>query len=151
MSPQLEFVCEFTVELSPPHEMGECGPGVRRIIPIVGGTVSGELLCGRILAIGADWQTVESDGLALLDARYAIETTDGVVIEVISQGMRHMSPDVAARHARGENVPFSDYYMRTAIRLATGHPAYQWVNRSLFLGAGGKNGDTVTLSIYRIL
>lgn len=150
MSPPLEFVCEFRVELSPPHEMGECGRGVRRIIPIVGGTVSGELLHGRILAIGADWQTVESDGLALLDARYAIETADGAVIEVISQGIRHMRPEIAARVGGGEDVPFSDYYMRTAVRLATGHPAYQWVNRSLFLGAGGKNGQIVTLSIYRI-
>ena len=150
MSPQLEFVCEFTVELSPPHEMGACGPGVRRIIPIVGGIVSGEQLQGRILAIGADWQSVQADGLALLDARYAIETADGAVIEVISQGMRHMRPEVAARVASGESVPFSDYYMRTAIRLQTGHPGYQWVNRSLFLGAGGKVGNTVSLSIYRV-
>jgi len=87
---------------------------------------------------------------ALLDARYAIETADGAVIEVISQGMRHMRPEVAARVASGESVPFSDYYMRTAIRLQTGHPGYQWVNRSLFLGAGGKIGDTVSLSIYRV-
>jgi len=150
MSPKLEFICDFTVDLGPTQEMGECGPVTRRIIPIVGGTVSGELLQGRILAIGADWQTVEADGLALLDARYGVETTDGAVIEVISQGMRHMSPEIAARVARGEEVPFSDYYMRTAIRLATGHPNYRWVNRSLFLGAGGKIGQTVRLSIYRV-
>jgi hypothetical protein len=151
MPPELEFVCDFTVELAPPHEMGECAPGTRRIIPITGGTVTGPRLQGRILAIGADWQTVQRDGVAQLDARYALETGDGAVIQVISQGIRHMSADVAARVAGGEMVQFSDYYMRTAIRLETGHPAYDWVNRSLFLASGGKAGATVKLAIYRVL
>ncbi|NBC37778.1 DUF3237 family protein [Novosphingobium sp. FSY-8] len=150
MQPTLEHVCDFAIDLTPPRELGECGAGTRRIIPIVGGSVSGPLLNGRILNIGADWQTVHGDGVAVLDARYAVETDDGAVIEVISQGIRHMAPDVAARAAAGEDVPFTDYYMRTAIRLETGHPAYAWVNRALFLASGGKSGRTVRLSIYRI-
>lgn len=148
--PVLEHVCDFVVELSRPHEMGSAPTGTRRIIPIVGGTASGPLLNGRLLPVGADWQSVLADGVALLDARYAIETTDGAVIEVISQGMRHAPPEVAARMAAGEAVPPSEYYMRTSIRLETGHPAYQWVNRSLFLAAGGKVGATVRLTVYRV-
>ncbi|MBO9669141.1 MAG: DUF3237 domain-containing protein [Sphingobium sp.] len=150
MIPHLEHVCDFVVELSPAHEMGECAGGKKRIIPIVGGTVSGPLLNGRLLGVGADWQTVDRDGVADLDARYAIETQDGAVIEVLSQGLRHASPDVAARIAAGEAVPPSEYYMRTAIRLESGHPDYAWVNRSLFLASGGKVGSTVRLSVYRI-
>ena len=151
MTPVLEEVCSFAINLSKPHELGQCGTGTRRIIPIVGGTVTGPLIAGRILGIGADWQTVEADGVAQLDARYAIETDDGAVIEVVSQGMRHMAPEIAARAARGEDVPFSAYYMRTFIRLETGHPDYAWVNRSLFLSAGGKTGAVVHLSIYRVV
>lgn len=150
MTPHLEHVCDFVVELSPPHEMGECAAGKKRIIPIVGGTVSGPLLNGRLLGVGADWQTVDGHGVADLDARYAIETQDGAIIEVRSQGLRHASPAVAARIAAGEAVPPSEYYMRTAIRLESGHPDYEWVNRSLFLASGGKIGSTVRLSIYRI-
>lgn len=150
MSPRLEPVCTFAVELSRPHEMGTTGAGERRIIPIVGGRASGPLINGRILPVGADWQTVQAGGLALLDARYAIETEDGAVIEVISQGLRHMPPGVAARAAAGEDVPFSEYYMRTAIRLETGHSDYAWVNRALFIAAGGKTGRTVHLSIFRV-
>lgn len=150
MIPQLEHACDFVVELSPPHEMGQCPTGTRRIIPIVGGTVSGPLINGRILDVGADWQSVSADGIADLDARYAIQTTDGAVIEVVSQGIRHAPPEISARIAAGEAVPPSDYYMRTAIRLESGHPRYAWVNRALFLAAGGKAGSTVRLSVYRI-
>ncbi|MFM5908914.1 MAG: DUF3237 domain-containing protein [Novosphingobium sp.] len=150
MSLRLEPVCTLAVTLTRPHELGEGPSHVRRIIPIVGGTASGPLLNGRILNVGADWQTVDAEGLAHLDARYAVETDDGAVIEVISQGLRHMSAEVAARVAAGEEVPPSDYYMRSSIRLQTNHPAYGWVNRSLFVASGGKSGSTVTLSVFRV-
>lgn len=150
MTPSLEHVCDLEVQLSPPHEMGSCPTGTRRIIPIVGGEATGPMLQGRILDVGADWQTVLDGGIAQLDARYAIETADGAVIEVISQGIRHASLEIRARIAAGEMVPPSEYYMRTAIRLESGHPSYEWVNRSLFLAAGGKVGATVRLSVYRV-
>jgi hypothetical protein len=150
MSPSLEFVGELVVELSRPHEMGQAPAGTRRIIPIVGGSVEGPRLNGRILDVGADWQTVLADGIIDLDARYAIETGDGAVIEVVSQGIRHATAEVAARMAAGDAVPPADYYMRTAIRLETGHSAYEWVNRSLFIALGGKFGSTVRLSVYRV-
>jgi hypothetical protein len=148
--PPLEFVCDLAVQLSAPHEMGRSPAGLRRIIPIIGGTAKGPLLNGRILNVGADWQTVLDGDIANLDARYAIETDDGSVIEVVSQGLRHASPEVTARIAAGEAVPPTDYYMRTAIRLASGHEPYEWVNRSLFLAAGGKVGSSVQLAIYRV-
>ncbi len=150
MTIALEHACDFTVELSPPHELGSCATGVRRIIPIVGGTVSGPLIQGRILDVGADWQTVTHHGVAELDARYGIETHDGAMIEVVSRGIRHASPEIHARIAAGEEVPASEYYMRTAIRLDSGHPDYAWVGKSLFLAQGGKVGSTVRLAVYRV-
>lgn len=151
MKPELEHAFDLVVELSAPHEMGVSPAGTRRIIPIIGGTARGPLVNGRILDVGADWQTVLTGGIAGLDARYAIETDDGAVIEVIIQGIRHAPPDVNARIVAGEDVPTSEYYMRTAIRLETGHDAYAWVNRCLFLAAGGKVGATVRLSVYRVV
>lgn len=150
MAPLLEPVCDFAIELTRPREMGACPSGTRRIIPIVGGIVTGTRINGRILNIGADWQTVQGGGLAQLDARYAIETDDGAVIEVISQGIRHMTPEVSARVAGGQDVPFAEYYMRTFIRLASGDARYNWVNRSLFLATGGKRGASVHLEVFRI-
>lgn len=148
--PTLVHAFDLVVELAAPVEMGQSPAGTRRIIPIVGGHARGPLLQGRVLPIGADWQTVLTGGLADLDARYAIETPDGAVIEVLSQGLRHAPPEVGARIAAGEAVPPTAYYMRTLIRLETGAPAYDWVNRTLFLAAGGKVGATVSLSVYRV-
>jgi hypothetical protein len=150
MTIALEHICDLVVELSPPHEMGAALAGTRRIIPIVGGTARGPRINGRILNVGADWQTVQAGGVAQLDARYAIETGDGAVIEVVSQGIRHASAEVAARIAAGEAVPPSEYYMRSAIRLDSGHPDYAWVARSIYVADGGKVGNTVRLAVYRV-
>jgi aminoglycoside N3'-acetyltransferase len=130
--------------------MGSCSTGTRRIIPIVGGTATGPLIQGRLLDVGADWQTVTTNHVAELDARYAIKTLDGAVIEVVSRGIRHASREVAERIRAGEEVPTWEYYMRTAIRLDCGHPDYAWVNRSLFVATGGKVGAVVSLSVYRV-
>jgi hypothetical protein len=146
----LEHVTDLTVALAPPHEMGRSAAGTQRIIPIVGGRAEGPLIGGEILNVGADWQTVTSDGVAELDARYAIATHDGAVIEVISRGLRHASLEVNARIKAGEAVNPAEYYMRTHIRLATGHADYDWVNRSLFVATGGKVGNEVRLAVYRV-
>ncbi|WP_193176646.1 DUF3237 domain-containing protein [Oricola nitratireducens] len=149
--PKLDHVCDLTVELDPIREMGAGRAGKRRIIPIIGGTVRGERINGRILDLGADWQTIFEDGLAELDTRYAIETDDGATIEIINYGYRHGPPDVIAGLARGDDVPPDAYYMRTHARLETGDPKYDWVNRTLFVGSGARFADKVIVSLFSLL
>lgn len=149
--PRLDHVCDLRVYLAPIREMGEGPAGKRRIIPIIGGDVTGPRLQGRVLDVGADWQTIFASGVAELDTRYAIETHDGAIIEVKNYGLRHGSPDVIARIARGENVPASDYYMRTQARLETGDARYDWVNRTLFVGSGARLASSVQIALYAIL
>ena len=149
-APSLEHVCDIEAKLSPPHELGREPAGTRRIIPIVGGKITGDRLSGTILNVGADWQLVTSDGVAHLEARYAFQTAEGAVVEVSSIGIRDASEEVASRIASGEQVSPDEYYMRTAIRLKTGDERYAWVNRSIFVASGGKVGNTVRLSVYRV-
>ena len=106
--------------------------------PIIGSRVSGPSTSGKILDVGADWQTIFSTGLAELDTRYAFRTDEGAVIEIINFGYRHGPEDVMKRVAAGEDVDPSSYYMRTHARLETGHPDYEWVNNTLFVGVGGR-------------
>lgn len=148
--PTLRHVADFDVELAPITEMGDGRGGRRRIIPIVGGWVSGPSFNGEIMNVGADWQTVFSSGLAELDTRYAFRTDDGAVIEITNFGFRHGSPDVMRRVAAGEDVDPSSYYMRTHAKLETGHPEYEWVNRTLFIGVGARLKSNVRLSLYAI-
>ena len=148
--PALTHVCDLHVALAPIRDMGSGRAGTRRIIPIVGGKVTGPRLQGQILNLGADWQTIFSDGMAELDTRYAIETEDGATIEIRNYGYRHGPKPVLEAIARGETVAADQYYMRTHARLETGDARYSWVNRTLFLGVGAREQSTVRIRLYAI-
>ncbi len=150
LQPNLEHFCDLDVELAPIREMGEGRGGRRRIIPIIGGTAKGAGFTGRILNFGADWQTIWRDGVAELDTRYAIETSEGALIEVINYGYRHGPPDVIDKLARGEECDPSTYYMRTHARLETGDARFGWVNRTLFVGAGARRPSSVQMSLFAV-
>ena len=148
--PKLDHVCTLTVDLDPIRQMGRGRAGQRRIIPIIGGTVRGPELQGRILNLGADWQTIYEDGLAELDTRYAMETHDGATIEIVNYGFRHGPAEVLEAIARGEPVDPGSYYMRTQARLETGDPRYAWVNRTLFVGTGARHQSSVVVNLYAL-
>ncbi|MBZ0218127.1 MAG: DUF3237 domain-containing protein [Fimbriimonadaceae bacterium] len=150
-APTLEHFCDLVVELAPIMELGDGRSGVRRIIPIIGGSVQGPRVSGKILNLGADWQTVFRDGMAELDTRYAMETDDGALIEIINYGYRHGPSKVIAAITRGEDVSGDDYYMRTHARLESGDERYSWVNRMLFVGTGGRKKSTVEMSLFAVL
>ena len=59
------------------QKLGNTPYGERRIIDILGGTVDGPKLKGKVLPGGADWQIVRADGVVHLTARYTIETDTG--------------------------------------------------------------------------
>lgn len=149
-TPSLEHICRLTVDLADIRSMGTGRAGTRRIIPIIGGTVAGPHLCGRILNIGADWQTIFEDGMAELDTRYAMETDDGATIEIINYGYRHGPREVIEALGRGEQVDPASYYMRTQARLETGDPRYDWVNRTLFIGTGARMANSVQVELYAV-
>ena len=148
--PTLRHVANLTIKLDTIVEMGKGQGGTRRIIPIIGGQVSGPAFSGEIMNVGADWQTIFASGLAELDTRYAFRTDDGAVIEIRNFGYRHGPADVMQKVAAGEDVDPSQYYMRTHARLETGHPDYQWVNNTLFVGVGGRLKSSVMLSLYAV-
>lgn len=146
--PQLEHFCDLTVELDSIRELGDGQAGKRRIIPIIGGTVHGPKISGRILNLGADWQTIFSNGVAELDTRYAFETDDGALIEIQNFGYRHGPADVMARIAAGDDVSLEEYYMRTSAQMETGDPRYDWINSMMFVGTGGRKRSEVMMSLY---
>ncbi len=148
--PELVHLCDLTVELAAPMELGDSPRGRRRIIPIVGGTVTGERLNGRILNLGADWQTILSDGNAELDTRYSMETDDGALIDIRNFGYRNGPPEVIAALGRGEPVDPSLYYMRTHPRFETGDSRYAWLNRLICVGTGARQAAAVAIKVYEV-
>jgi hypothetical protein len=125
--------------------------GHRRVVNLLGGTVSGAKLNGRILPGGADWQIMAQDGSLDIHARYTIESDAGALIQVDSRGLRTGPPEVLARLGRGEDVDPALYYFRTAMRFETAHPSAAWLNRILALAKGAREKNAVKLEVYEVL
>ena len=83
----MEFVhvMDIRATISEPLEIGETSQGRRRIIPITGGTFDGPRLKGIIVPGGADWQIIDAYSHTHLEARYCLQTDDGVMIAVTNR------------------------------------------------------------------
>jgi hypothetical protein len=139
------------ITLAPAQELGETPLGRRRIIGITGGRFSGERLSGRVLAGGADWQVIRTDGVADLDARYTLETADGALIYVRNRGYRHGPNDVLEKLAAGENLDPHLYYMRTTPLFETADRRYAWLNRMICVAQGARRPAAVELEVFEVL
>lgn len=145
-----EFLCKIKVTLEPARELGNTPLGRRRIIGITGGEFSGPKLAGRVLPGGADWQVIRADGVAYLDARYTLETSDGALLYVRNRGYRHGPKEVIERLARGEDVDSALYYMRATPWFETSAPAYAWLNRCICVATGARRPAAVELDFYEV-
>jgi len=137
-------------ELADVRDVGQTPFGHRRVVNILGGTVTGARLTGRVLPGGADWQLVRSDGVAELDARYVLETSDGARIYVMNFGYRHGPADVLRRLAEGKPVEPSLYYMRTTPRFETAAERYTWLNRTICVATGARRAESVELDVFEV-
>jgi hypothetical protein len=83
--------------------------------------------------------------------RLPLQTHDGALILMTYRGIRHSSPEVAQRIARGENVPATDYYLRTAPFFENAAPAYDWLNRIVAVGMGERLPNGAAYDVFEIL
>jgi hypothetical protein len=132
-------------------DLGAAPFGHRRVVNLLGGTVSGPRLSGRIIPGGTDWQIMAADGAVDVHARYTVESDAGALVQVDSRGMRHGAPEVLARLARGEDVDASLYYFRTVMRFETAHPATLWLNKILAIAKGAREKNAVKLEVFEVL
>ena len=54
---------------------------------VTGGEVTGPKLRGKLRPVGADWFTLRTDGVLVLDVRATIESDDGALIYVTYRGL----------------------------------------------------------------
>ena len=150
-APRLRFVYRLEVSLGEPLDVGDVAGGHRRIVPQTGGAFSGPELNGTLLGgASADWQLVLADGTALGDVRYTLRTDDGELLYVQSSGVRHGSPDVLARLARGETVDPAQYTFRTSTRIEAAAPHLDWLNKGVFISVGARLPAGVVYETYLV-
>ena len=150
--PQLEQIFDVTVNLEKPIEVGKTKYGVRRIINIIGGHFEGPGIKGKVMPGGADWQTVRQDGTADLYATYSLQTEDGYVIFIENRGLRTAPKEVLDRLRNGEDVPASEYYMRTSATFEVDETSkYSWLNKAVVISTGMRKANSVILSFFKVL
>jgi hypothetical protein len=150
MKPDLQLLFEVHAALDAAIVVGETPVGLKRVVPILGGTFSGPEMRGTIVPGGADWQYMRPDGVTVVEARYLLRTDDDVLIEVHNRGIRHGPVETMKRLAAGESVDPSEYYFRATPALTAPAGKYEWLNRNLFVCTGARYATAITLWIYRI-
>ena len=151
---ELRYLMTIAVEAMPPASLGMFPIGERRLTAFTGGTFNGADgldLTGTIAPGGVDWQIVRSDATIELRAHYLLVTDKDESIEVESNGIRVMSPEVVARFAKGEPLEPSEYYFRSHIRLSTGSPRLAHLNNRIAVSTGERRQKTVLIHIHDVL
>jgi hypothetical protein len=148
--PKLAKLCRARVKVASPLDLGATPAGNRRIVAILGGTIEGQRLRGEIVPGGADWQVVQEDGTALLEARYTVRTHDGALIYVRNAGIRRGPREVLARIAAGEPVDPREYYFRSSPVFETGDSRYAWLNGIVAVCSAVRLKDEVVLDFYAV-
>lgn len=141
-----EFVWEAKVKIGNMINVGESKRGVRRVIPITGGTFSGPKIKGEILPGGDDWQLVRPDGDTELNARYLMKTSDGYTFQVLNKALIHVDASTKT------------FYCKSVLDFeAPGNCPYSFLNHAIFLGTLRmpelKQGEEpyVIISVYKVL
>ncbi len=149
--PRLTPVYRLEATLGEPLELGDTTQGHRRIVPLTGGRFTGSDISGRLVAgASADWQTVLPDGTALGDIRYALRTDAGALLYVQSRSVRHGSPEVLARLARGEQVDAGEYTFRASTQIETAAAELDWLNKGIFVSVAGRQPAGVIYETYLV-
>lgn len=141
-----EFMWDAKVKIAGMINVGESKRGVRRVIPITGGTFSGPKIKGEVLPGGEDWQLVRPDGDTELYARYLLKTDDGHVIQVINNALIHTDAKTKA------------FYCKSVLDLeAPQDSPYDELNHAIFIGTLNmptlKPGEEpyVIIGVYKLL
>ena len=139
MMPGLELVMTLRVEIAAPLDVGAVGSGVRRVIPITGGTFEGPAIRGAVLPGGADWNLTRPDGVAEIWARYTLRTDDGALIAIINAGLVVTQAD-------------GSHHAQTVPQFEVAGEQYAWLRRNIFVGtlAPAESGDAVKLQFFRV-
>ncbi len=146
-----QYLFTLTLAVTQLHDVGPVPAGTRHIDLLGAGTFEGPRLKGELLAGGMDMKTLRADGSMVPNVRLVLRTDDGALIFMHYTGVRHGSPEVMDRIARGEVVPPTDYYLRNTPSFETAAAKYDWLNRIVAVGVGRRLPDHAAYDVFEIL
>jgi hypothetical protein len=147
---EMEHILSLSYQLGELEIIGPVGEGIRLNTPIVGGTVTGPRLSGKIRPIGADWATLRRDGVAIIDVRATLETDDGALILLTYTGRGDLGEGAYESLLRGEPLPVLPLSIVPIMQCS--HPDYAWLDRPQFVGVGAADvtNSSVRYDVYAV-
>ena len=130
----MEHICSYSATLEAPEVIGPVPEGLRWNIYVTGGEITGPKVQGTVRPVGADWLTIRTDGVALLDVRATFETHDGALIYLTYSGIGDLG-EAGYEKALNGDLP-KTLPLRTAPMMRSSHPDYLWVNRYQYVNIG---------------
>ena len=147
--PGLEPAFAVEARLGVLQDHGVTRAGHRRVVPIIGGRVTG-LFTAEIRPGGADWQLVRPDGAIEIDTRYSARTADDGHVHIRTFGVRSGRPEILEALLRGDAVDPSEYYFRLCVRLETSVPTLAALEQCVFVASAIREADRVRYTAYRV-
>jgi hypothetical protein len=151
--PALQLAFTMLLEFPPGERLRFTPAGLdfrRGFVAVAGGSVSGPLLQGKVLAgSGGDWPRLWPNGLVEFEAHYMLETHDGVPIYIHNQGIAYSSPDTMRSIEAGQR-PAEAPYCRITPRFEAPDGPYAWLNHRIFVGTAERQGDRTQIDIYLV-
>jgi hypothetical protein len=146
------FVMELKVGYDRPQIFGTTPLGYRAAYPVDGGSFAGAKLRGTVNGDGADWITVRSDGVMMIDVRLSLTTDDDAKIGMTYTGLaRARSPDANGRFRNRELLSYDESYLHTTPRFETGDPRYLWLNEIIAVTNGVRSAGGGTYHVFAIV
>jgi Protein of unknown function (DUF3237) len=151
--PALEFAFEIKINIDTAAiiDGGKTAKGIKKIVPLLGGSFEGPAIKGEVVPGGYDWQLIRMDQVAEIDARYILKTDDGIFITIVNSGMRYGPAAIMEKIAKGEAVDPSAYYFRTIPVFETGHLKYEWLTKHIFIANGIRKSSQVIIQVWKVV
>ena len=150
-NPGLAYAFTITANIEPPRTNGAGINGERKHIAIIGGTVSGPRLRGKILPGGSDWLWQRRDGTAEIKAHYTIEADDGAFIYVQNLGLRVAEPDIREKMIASEPVDPAKFYFRSSPVFDAPDGPHQWLRERIFVCRLTPGNLQVRVEVFEVI
>jgi len=149
---ELVPLTSYRATLGEPEIIGPVAEGFRMNVYVTGGEAFGPRLKGIIRPVGADWLTVRTDGIGILDVRATLETEDGAIIYTYYRGVAELGPDGYQKLLDRAPPAPEGTPLRIQPNYQTAHPDYLWLNRTFCVGWGKAFLDKgeVSYDIYQV-
>lgn len=145
------YIGELKIEVTGTYMLGGTPLGQRRLDRLDKGHFKGPKIQAEIMAGGMDLLLGGSDGAVRPDVRLVLKLDDGETLLIVYRGVRHGTPEVMERIAKGEPVPPNEYYLRTGLVFETASRKYDWMNRIVGVGVGRRAPGAAIYDVFEIL